>query len=212
MTYSILTLLDQVDTGMSAFQIENFVINEQLTPYRQVRQALIELRARVETKAMLNLEIEELEAKVERNISIKKTTTSGIDCRLLAIENKKYDFERERKLRMVSQLEKEATLFDSIAQQLITQHFIDQESFAKLLANKAQVNAQEAMYWEERLAKSALSDLINYNTLSKGTVDAILSLPKDMQTSILDKGLNASIRLTASLTTLKDCNLAKLDK
>lgn len=212
MTYSILTLLDQVDTGMSAFQIENFVINEQLTPYRQVRQALIELRARVETKAMLNLEIEELEAKVERNISIKKITTSGIDCRLLAIENKRYDFERERKLRMVSQLEKEATLFDSIAQQLIAKHFIDQASFAQLLANGEQVNEQERMYWEERLAKSAISDLINYSTLSKGTVDAILSLPKEMQASILDKGLSTSLRLTASLTALKDLNLAKIDK
>jgi hypothetical protein len=212
MTSNILTLLDQVDTGMSPFQIEKFVINEQLTPYRQVRQALIELRARIETKAMLNLEIEELEVKVLRNIATLSCTDDDLDRRLLEIENKKYDFERDRKVRMISQLDKEASVLNDIATQLITANFTDLETFSDLLRLPEFITAQEEDYWEERLAKSAISDLINYNTLSKGTVDAILSLPKEMQSSILDKGLNASIRLTASLTSLKDLNLAKIDK
>lgn len=65
MDNNLLTKLDQYFTvGMTPFQMRNFVINDFMTAYRQMRQIIIEMKTRISNKTSVEFDIEELEIEI----------------------------------------------------------------------------------------------------------------------------------------------------
>src|ERR1035437_4298087 len=75
-----------ITNGMSSFQMDKFVIEDQITPYRKLKQAMIEAKARLETITSIGFDIEELEVKKLKSVSEKEICDNEFDKRLKDIE------------------------------------------------------------------------------------------------------------------------------
>lgn len=205
--------MDKFDTGMSAFQIEKFVIKDQLTPYRQIRQALIEIRARLETKATIEFDLEELNLKLF--IAERDQEATGLDTlegKLLGVERKRHSYEIDRKLKVLAQIDRESSVLSADAMRIINSEFESFENFEKLIADQDFITKQEQLYWSARLARSVASDLINFNAVSKGNVEAISVFDLADQLAIFGSGIRDSVKLTVQLSQVRDTQLGLIDK
>lgn len=213
MTCKLIFLMDKFDTGMSAFQIEKFVIKDQLTPYRQIRQALIEIRARLETKATIEFDLEELNLKLF--IAERDQEATGLDTlegKLLGVERKRHSYEIDRKLKVLAQIDRESSVLSADAMRIINSEFESFENFEKLIADQDFITKQEQLYWSARLARSVASDLINFNAVSKGNVEAISVFDLADQLAIFGSGIRDSVKLTVQLSQVRDTQLGLIDK
>ncbi len=195
--------------GMSVFQMQHFVINENITPYRKLRQAVIELRARLEVLAGSQLDFEEAELKKQKLIEEKEALT-GIDQKLKDIEIRRVDLVFNRRGTQLAQYEKEAQFFVD----MITKLTDDVGGFDKaqeILNNPELLNQTEEDYWTKRLARGMYSDFINYGTVGKGTLESIVALPIEQQHKIVNLALTNQADFAELLNNTKDALLIERD-
>lgn len=199
-------------SGMSIFQMEHFVINDHITPYRKIKQAVIEARARIESATVLSFDIEELEIKIKQAENKKSTTPDNNEILLAKVEIRRHKFELDRKQRILNQTKDEIEFFVNTISKLIKDNFKSEEEAIKLLNNKEYIDNAEQVFWKEKLSRSVFSDLINYNTISKGLFESILCLPDNMMSDVIQNGIAKHLVHTKESSKLIDKNLSILDK
>lgn len=195
---------------MSIFQMDNFVINDSITPYRRLRQSLIESKARLESMSSLDLDLEEVKL---RKIKAEQEMASldGIDQQLKEIEVRRHTFEINRKEAHRLHLIKEAEFFLNTTAKIITEEFGGVENAISLLSDPQYHLQSEKEFWTKKLARTAFSDFINYGTIAKGTVESIACLPLEQQKEIIDLAINQQVELTSILDTGRDTALVARD-
>ena len=195
--------------GMSIFQMQHFVINENITPYRKLRQAIIELRARLEVLAGSQLDFEEAELKKQKLIEEKEALT-GIDQKLKDVEIRRIDLIFNRRSTQLAQYEKEAQFFvDTVAK--LTDEVGGFDNAQEILSSPEASNQEEEDYWTKRLARGMYSDFINYGTVGKGTLESIVALPIEQQHKIVNLALTNQADFSRLLNNTKDALLVERD-
>jgi len=188
---SLLAMFEKLDAvipaGMTVFQMESFVINEQLTPYKKIRQCIIEARGRLETKTMMEFDIRELDIELKQNLKHRPLeATRPEEFELSVVKAERLEYQKSRKLRQIEFVEREITFFLTTAEALIAANFNNVEELAALMSSESFIDSQERQYWIERLSRTALTDVQQYETgISKGTLEAILDLPTDDRTTCM---------------------------
>lgn len=205
------TLLEPTITnGMSEFQMKYFAIDDQLTPFRKVRQALIEAKARMETCAMAKLELEE--AEVKRDIEHEKfmAALDKNEEKLAAIRQRRHEYEIDRKKAQIAQLETESGFFLDTVKTLAA-HFGGEEKLIELMKSKEFQLEKETEFWKEKFTRSVLSDMVNYGTITKGLFESISCLPQVQQDDIMKAAIEKQDSYQRYLSNFRDTILALRD-
>jgi hypothetical protein len=199
-----------ISNGMSIFQMDKFVINESLTPYRRLRQSFVESKARLESMATLDLDLEEMKLK-KIKAEQEMAQLEGIDQQIQEIQVRRFDYELNRKRTHRLQLIKEAEFFLNILTRIVNDEFGGAEKMVELLKDPEYHIQSEKEFWTKKLARSAFSDFINYGTIGKGTVESISNLPLEQQREIINLAINQQLELSALVDSGRDNALIESD-
>lgn len=164
--------------GMSDFQSRYFVVNSQVTDYRRVRQALLEIDTRIAAKK-----------QIERN---RKRTEVQKKIHERDYENEKDELRRELILLDIDQCDYDISVYDKKHRVCME----ELEKFASIIKDivpnveileeyKEHNEVEERNYWISRMAKQATMDLMTIGRIGQGNLDSIAMMPiKDQQETI----------------------------
>ena len=167
--------------GMSEFQMQNFVINDHLTPYRKLRQAIIESKARLESITSLGFDIEEIQIKLRE--AMRLTSGSDIVVELNAVAINRFKFELNRKNSMLEQLKRESAFFLDQIEKLV-EVLGGREVVLQAAASGQLAKNGEQAYWTAKLARGVACEQMQMGTISRGLMESILALPEERQAAI----------------------------
>lgn len=195
--------------GMSRFQMQNFVINDSITPYRKLRQALMELKARAEVLTNGEFDLQENQLKLKK-AQQEAAALTGIDREIKEVEVRRLEYIINRTSTVRLQQTQEAEFFMGVASELV-EEFGGVERAKEVLGDPEVQYREETEYWTRRLGRGVFSDLINYGTISKGLVESISNLPMEIQQDIVRVALSQQETLTKLLEDTKDTMLVERD-
>ena len=159
--------------SMSDFQSRYFVVNSQVTDYRRVRQALLEIETRIAAKKQIirDTKRSEVKLKIKEKELIAQLDDLEKELILLDIDQFQYDISvYEKKLRIV---EEELDEFAKLVVEIVP-------TIEELETYKEHNDELEREYWISRMAKQASVDILNVSLPSPPvpTISIASSTPK----------------------------------
>ena len=183
--------------SMSDFQSRYFVVNSQVTDYRRVRQALLEIETRIAAKKQITRD----RKRSEVNILIKQreleTETRDLERQLLLLDIDQYTYDisvYDKKLRVV---EEELTEFAKLVLEIVP-------TIEDLNAYKEHNEELEREYWIYRMAKQASVDMVTTGRIGAGNLDSIAMMAPEDQALTIGSALINSKKLTTGITKLEE--------
>jgi hypothetical protein len=167
-------------TTMSKYQIDNFVINEKMTDYKILKQILLELGTRYigYDEIKIDIQIADLELK---QMQLDLENLSGIPYKIAVLNIKK----------------KEATILG--LERTIRNHEYElkilEDNYVKLKSRNDDIQSiledetGEEIYWVNKFIKEAQIDIMTTGRIGKGVLDAIMMLPEQLQTVIVQNAI-----------------------
>jgi hypothetical protein len=201
--------------AMSDFQSRYFVVNSQVTDYRRVRQALLEIETRIGAKKQIERNVKKTE--IQKKIAIKKfeAETDLLEKELIAVDIEQLDYDLsvyEKKYKVcLEELETFANIIKDIVPDINT-----------LESYKNHNEVEERKYWITRMAKQATMDLVTIGKIGQGNLDSIAMMPLQDQeetikaaltyNAILHKGISGIEQLVHSELIKLPKNMNYIDK
>ena len=200
-------------SSMSDFQTRYFVVNSQVTDYRRVKQALLEIETRIGGRKQIerNMRRSTLELKLAQEAYDNEPHPLKKEIILVDIDQFEYDMSvYEKKLVIVKE---ELANFCEIVKSIVPD--ID-----TLETYKTQDPEKEREYWITRMAKQASMDMMSIGRISQGNLDSIAMMPlRDQEdtiktaltySAVLNKAIG-SIESTVKLEMQQDAELSKFN-
>ena len=182
--------------GMSDFQSRYFVVNSQVTNYRRVRQALLEIETRLAAKKQIerNRRRTEVQRQIHERDLANETDELKKELIKLDIEQCDYDMSvYDKKYRVCSEeLEKFSQVVVDIVPDVETLHTYKEHN-----------ELEERNYWIARMAKQATMDLITTGRIGSGNLDSIVMMPLKDQEETIKAALKYNAILTKGIGTLE---------
>jgi hypothetical protein len=173
MTYAI-----HSNMGMTAYQCQNFVARSQLTPWRQVRQAYMELETRYHAHQEIKASLRKAELLRKKWLRDQAEAVDEIAKEMLQVDIDKNDYDITIWKRKMLQAEREINAFLEIVKYYAKTEE-DLEWFAEENAE------EERKYWIARMGKQAAMDIISYGRVGHGNMDSIAMMPETDQIEAL---------------------------
>ena len=195
--------------GMSDFQSRYFVVNSQVTDYRRVRQALIELDNRI--GAQKQIERQGRKRNIEKQILQRdlEKETDDLKKQLIQVDIDQANWDINMYVKKARQVQMEMDGFVDMIKAIVP----DLETLSKY---KDHDEVAEREYWITRMAKQAAMDLSTLGRITQGNLDSILMMPlsevKDTLSlamkynGVLEKGLQAIADKTAQQLSIRSSN------
>lgn len=186
----------KLNDGQSKFQNEYFVAGCQLTSYKKVQQALLELQVRRQGKTELEYKLKKAiiqKKKLERDL---QHATDELDIELLEVELDKTNFD-------ISVYEKKQETYNrEISEfcELIREHIDPSKDIQYYLSTDEE---EERRYWITRMAKQAAVDLHCYGRIGSGNLDSIINMSPEDQVAVLQGAVHHSSLLTAGVEKMQ---------
>lgn len=181
--------------GMSDFQSRYFVVNSQVTDYRRVRQAMIEIDTRIGMQKQIERERKKRviqRAMIERDIQNEQ---DDLQKQLLQVDLEQADWDISMYDKKQKMCQSEIDKFVKMVRDMVGDDIADLQKYAE------HNELEERNYWITRMAKQAAMDINTIGRISQGNMDSILMMPlADVQESIglaikynlaLGKGIDA---------------------
>jgi hypothetical protein len=186
------------NNGQTDYQAEHFVANSQLTPYKKVRQAMMELEVRHHAYMEIRTNLrraEVMDRKFQRDIDILMERGDDISAELTQIDKDKNQYDItiwRRKLRQ-AELEIESFL------KIVKTYAPDEES----LKFYTDINAdEERKYWILRMGKQAAMDIIAFGRIGSGNMDSISMMSREEQIEALTIAIQYSGLINANIASI----------
>tara|TARA_B100001996_G_scaffold382171_1_gene373286 strand:+ start:686 stop:1594 length:909 start_codon:yes stop_codon:yes gene_type:complete len=191
-TKNDLAILDgcmDFQSGMTNYQCEHFVADTQITPWRKVRQALMELETRyhayMENRHSLR-KAELLRRKFLRSIeNVEAEGGDDIDAGFIQIDLEKNDYDIGIWRRKLRQSELEIKHFLDVVNK-----YVDDEHPLEYFMEEQ--HDEERLYWVARMGKQAAMDIISYGRIGAGNMTTILDMPEEDQVKSLEVAVQFS--------------------
>lgn len=183
-------------SSMSDFQTKYFVVNSQVTDYRRVKQALLEIETRLGGLKQIerNIRRTDIELKMAQEAHDNETHPLKKELILVDIDQFNYDMSvNKKKLILVKE---ELDNFCEIIKSLVP----DTET---LETYKIQDSEKEREYWITRMAKQASMDMMSIGRISQGNLDSIAMMPLQDQEDTIKTALNYSAVLNKAIGSLE---------
>ena len=201
--FDVLSASMRFDSGMTEYECEHFVADPQLTPWRKVRQALMELETRyhayMENRNSLR-KAEILRKRLNRDMPL---LPDELDRELMQIDMEKNDYDIGIWKRKLRQSELELKYFLNVVDK-----YVDDEH---PLEYYCQENHQEVrMYWIARMGKQAAMDIISYGRIGSGNMTTIMDMPEEDQVETLGVAVQYSDMIGGGIDKLNKMIAPKL--
>lgn len=191
----ILTAAIRDENGQTRYQSKHFVANSQITPYKQVKQSLMELEVRYHAYHEIRASLRKAEVMRKKMIKQQAEINDELDKELIQIEIEKNDYDISIWKRKLRQSEYEINTFlDIIKQYVKTQE--DIEFF------KGHNEEEERKYWIARLGKQAAMDVIAFGRVGSGNMDSIAMMSQEEQLETLTLAIQYSGLINAGLSKI----------
>jgi hypothetical protein len=190
--------------AMSDFQSRYFVVNSQVTDYRRVRQALLEIETRIAAKKQIerNVKKTEIQKKIALRNFEKESDNLQQELILLDIEQLDYDLSVYTKKYKVclEELENFASIVKDIVPDITT-----------LESYKYQNETEERNYWIARMAKQATMDLMTIGRIGQGNLDSIAMMPVNDQTATIKAALKYNGLLSKGISNIEQTTRQEIE-
>lgn len=190
--------------AMSEFQSRYFVVNSQVTDYRRVRQALLEIETRIAAKKQIerNVKKTEIQKKIALRNFEKESDNLQQELILLDIEQLDYDLSVYTKKYKVclEELENFASIVKDIVPDITT-----------LESYKYQNETEERNYWIARMAKQATMDLMTIGRIGQGNLDSIAMMPVNDQTATIKAALKYNGLLSKGISNIEQTTRQEIE-
>ena len=206
-------IIDWTDTAFfeqSEFQNRWFVVNSQVTPYRQIRQACMEVQSRyqslqrviIQYKRSINdckrVEAEMAEEKDEYWKEDKKYELELLYLDLQSWKNK------------IRQCQSELSGILKIVKEKVGD--LPASEVTKYLSDKDTQNDEEHKYWIARMAKQSATDLLTTGRIQAGNLDSMLMMNPEDQAAVTDLAMTYSTAMNKSVGKIKEAAEAKVER
>jgi hypothetical protein len=178
--------------GMTEYQCQQFVTNSQLTPYKMVRQALLELETRYHAYFEIRNSLRKSEIHRKKLLRQIEATPDELDAELLQIDVEKLDYDITIYQRKFLQAETEMKAFIDVVKKYAT---TEDELKPYLELNEE----EEKKYWIARMGKQAALDIIAFGRVGSGNMDSIAMMPQEDQLNTLQLAVQYSGLVNAGL-------------
>lgn len=189
--------------AVSDFQSRYFVVNSQVTDYRRVRQALLEIETRVAAKKQIERNVRKTETQKRIHIRDLGLETDELKKELIQLDIDQCDYDLsvyQKKYRICLE---ELDQFAKIVKDLVP-------DLATLETYKQQNDEEERNYWVTRLAKQATMDLITIGRIGQGNLDSIAMMPLTDQQETIKAALKYNALLGAVISKTEKLALEEL--
>ena len=183
--------------SMSDFQSRYFVVNSQVTDYRRVRQALLEIETRIAAKKQIirDSKRSEVQMQIKQRDLAAETRDLEKELILLDIDQLQYDISvYEKKLRVV---EEELDEFSKLVLEIVP-------TTAELESYTQHNEELEREYWVYRMAKQASVDMVTTGRIGAGNLDSIAMMSPEDQALTIGSALLNSKKLTSGINRIEE--------
>lgn len=197
----IKNLIDIHHTSMTQYQIDHFVVGEKMTPYRILRQILMELETRY-----VNLELTKKDQKIEI-IKIKQLKSildslEGFDKEIQELEIEKKELELNSISKTIFNTEYEINVLENQYKKL-------KEQYPDMKSVLTDPDGEEE-YWINKFIKEAQVDIMTTGRVGKGVLDAIMSLPNEHQQFIINHAVSQATNSNVYISGVEDLILKEI--
>lgn len=186
-----------VNTGMTDYQSRHFVAGSQLTPWRKVRQALMELEVRYHAYFEIRNSLRKAEVLREMFIRDIENEPDDLKQKLLQIDMDKNDYDITIWKRKLRQSEIEINSFLTIIRES-AETPEDLEYFVQPNED------EERQYWVYRMAKQAAMDIIAFGRVGSGNMDSIAMMDREDQLEVLRNAVRYAGLININIAQLGD--------
>lgn len=189
--------------AMSDFQSRYFVVNSQVTNYRRVRQALLEIETRMAAKKQIERNVRKTQVQkqiLERDRDIEK---DHLRKQLIEVDIDQCDYDLSVYAKKYKVVQEELELFANIVKDIVP----DVETLETF---KEQNEVEERNYWIARMAKQATMDLMMTGRIGQGNLDSIAMMPLEDQQETIKAALKYNNMLNNGIAGLEKQAIAEL--
>jgi hypothetical protein len=201
----ILTYAIHANQYMSSYQAENFVARSQITPWRMVRQAFIELEARYHAYQEMKTSLRKAELIRKKWLRDQAEAVDEIAKEMLQVDIEKNDYDITIWKRKLLQAEREINGFLTI----VKKHAKSEDDLQFYAEDNAE---EERKYWIARMGKQAAIDIIAYGKIGSGNMDSIAMMPEEDQIQAVAFAMKYSGQVQAGLHNISLANQGYIDK
>lgn len=186
------------NSGQSRFQSEYFVAHSQLTPYRMVKQCLLELEARHHTWFGMTNKHKRKKIEIQLATRDMENETDELKKQLLAVDIEDMEHDCQVWERKMAQAKEEINDYLNLVKKLVGEN---EDLLEKAFGYD---DEEERKYWITRMAKQAAMDMVSYGRIGTGNMDSIAMMSEEDQVLTLATTLQYNERLNTGLHNISN--------
>ena len=186
----------KLEGGQTKYQNQNFVVGTQITPFKKVQQALLELQSRDNTRVELQYRLDKNSIDIKKLNRQLKLATDPLDKEMIEVEIEKAYYDRSIWEQKVTVCKREIANFTGQLEEMVDK--------SKGVEYYLDTNEEEdKKYWISRMAKQAACDMISFGHVGTGNMDSIMNLPPDDQIQVLSGAVHHSSLIGAGVEKMR---------
>lgn len=186
----------KLEGGQTKYQNQNFVVGTQITPFKKVQQALLELQSRDNTRVELQYRLDKNSIDIKKLNRQLKLATDPLDKEMIEVEIEKAYYDRSIWEQKVVVCKREIANFTGQLEEMVDK--------SKGVEYYLDTNEEEdKKYWISRMAKQAACDMISFGHVGTGNMDSIMNLPPDDQIQVLSGAVHHSSLIGAGVEKMR---------
>ena len=186
----------KLEGGQTKYQNQNFVVGTQITPFKKVQQALLELQSRDNTRVELQYRLDKNAIDIKKLNRQLKLATDPLDKEMIEVEIEKAHYDRTIWEQKVTVCKREIANFTGQLEEMVDK--------SKGIEYYLDTNEEEdKKYWISRMAKQAACDMISFGHVGTGNMDSIMNLPPDDQIQVLSGAVHHSSLIGAGVEKMR---------
>tara|TARA_A100001035_G_scaffold278129_1_gene276394 strand:+ start:2457 stop:3305 length:849 start_codon:yes stop_codon:yes gene_type:complete len=178
--FDILSASMRFNSGMTEYECEHFVADTQLTPWRKVRQALMELETRYHAYMENRNSLRKAEILRKKLVISMDQEPDELNKELMQIDLEKNDYDISIWKRKLRQSELELKYFLNVVDK-----YVDEENGYPLEYFTTEQPHEVKTYWIARMGKQAAMDIVSYGRIGAGNMTSIMDMPEEDQVEAL---------------------------
>ena len=178
--FDILSASMRFNSGMTEYECEHFVADTQLTPWRKVRQALMELETRYHAYMENRNSLRKAEILRKKLVISMDQEPDELNKELMQIDLEKNDYDIGIWKRKLRQSELELKYFLNVVDK-----YVDEENGYPLEYFTTEQPHEVKTYWIARMGKQAAMDIVSYGRIGAGNMTSIMDMPEEDQVEAL---------------------------
>ena len=197
--------------GQTEFQNKYYVVNSQVTPYRQLRQAVMEIQTRYNAIQKITIQYKRCLndiARIKHEMELEEDPFYKQD---KAYEIELLHTDRVIWANKIEQSKQEIKGLLKITKEMIGDN-TSVDDIAKALTDYDTINEEEHKYWIARMAKQSAVDLLTTGRIQAGNLETMLQMAPEDQAAVTDLALTFSTAVNRSIGGIKELAEARVEK